>query len=159
MLAVAKTVVINEHDSYYHKKTWKAGVWCAFSKLPKHRKWGVKCYYDKGERDLCYNRQKLAASYGLAPQTGDKFSVKTSGGSRVYCFITEVVMIVRDYMQKHPYYSHYDDDRFSALRDNLRDKCDLDGGDMHWRNVGLTKDGRMVCIDFSHMNAYDNSDW
>lgn len=148
----SRQIVKREHDGAHDSNKWQSGVWCAFRKLDTDKKWGIKCYYSQWERDLCFDRQKLAAKFGLAPKVGPKLLVSTHRRkNRLYCFITEVVQTVREYCQTHPNYDWYDDEQYEQLRQNLQDKCNLDGNDMHGGNVGFIED-KMVCIDFSHMN-------
>lgn len=152
LLQTARQTVKKEHDLAHCNDKWQLGVWCAFRKLDTDKKWGIKCYYCKQERDLCFERQKLAAKFGLAPKVGPKLLVSTGRkGNRLYCFITEVVKTYREYQKTHPGYDVDDDPQSEVLRETLLKECGLDGGDMHYGNIGFIND-KLVCIDFSHMN-------
>lgn len=52
---------------------------------------GVKVYLDKKLRDHCYKWQKYASRFGLGPECHTRFECNGK-----YCFITEIVDIVRD---------------------------------------------------------------
>jgi hypothetical protein len=147
---VLNTVQLNECPS---------GSYCYFIKLNK--KWAVKLYSKKHERDEAYNNQRLAAEHHLAPDVGrGNIKVKRPDGEVMYGYITEIVKTVLNFpynLNKTRTKEQYD--HFNEMQEKMRARriqldClyrnigiyNLD--DFHAGNLGYLEDGTIVCIDF-----------
>jgi hypothetical protein len=124
-----------------------SGVCCIF--VPITDEIGAKTYQNKKDRDGCYNRQKVAAKYGLGPDVYGKFTLVANEsveyyegvlevGENIYGYLTEIVKIDPD---------SYDYDIAESLQEELLTKISFNFYDVGPNNVGY-KNGKMVCVDF-----------
>lgn len=130
------------------KRHVRHGCNCVFVKLSKTV--GAKIYMNQNDRDRALEKQRHAASYRLAPQTGDKFQIdcfqidhhdhiEPEVGYRVvYGYLTQVVQVRRS----------VDWDDLHDLRWALS-QIGITHYDLWEENVGYVGE-RMVCIDFDH---------
>jgi len=125
---------------------FQCGVHAAYVRL--NRKWGAKVFKTATQRDENYNLQNNLEEHGLAPLLGEKFSAVTPGGTRIYGFITEHVIIV----------NNLNVDERERLRrrvdDVIRQAQDLGINDLHDNNIGLNSEGIIVVLDVS-CNAFN----
>lgn len=110
-------------------------------------KYGIKIYKKASLAQESYERQKLAASHGLAPKVGKFLIVKKKPGSKIYYgYQTEKakdVEITDEIYKKQS----------SKLYENL---VDLGlGGDFGDVNCGVLR-GKLVAIDFG---SHSESEW
>lgn len=150
---------------------------CEAQFIPLGNGWGLKFYRNEDMRTQTYDMQAKAFAAGIAPALGEKIDF-TIDGNRRYGYLTECVDIICDtFARKHGivggYYENIsqvgetdtqravsreglevqdtmnDSQEYKILMKKLR-HLGFDTEDMHWGNVGHTKDGRLVAIDFSH---------
>lgn len=141
------TKIIKEEKSSGH------GVTSMFYKITP--KIGLKVIYGdfhsdcgnlESHRDEIYERQKLAAKYGLGPAVYGKIELEIDGEIR-YGYLTEIVVIKRGSYKKKTNFINYHEDHIALLRSELKEKTGFYFFDCHSSNVGIKKK-KLVCIDF-----------
>lgn len=122
-----------------------SGTECFF--VPIDKKWGVKVYSSRGNRDHAYLVQQKLSKHKLAPPVGAKFSL----GDDKHCYITRIVQVVindpkiedwelfDDMQRLHLPGIEYLEEKIENLTGNLPD-------DLHAGNIGIL-DGEYVVID------------
>jgi hypothetical protein len=118
---------------------------------------GFKDFESKGEAIYAMKNQSMLAACDLAPRVYsdvrkidylDDCGVKRRSN---WGFVTEIAKTIDD----EDYEARYDDDgnfhdSVSNLIFEMKNKCDINFGDSHSRNVGWVKRGKeevLVCID------------
>ena len=149
----------------------RCGVYATFVRI--NEDWGVKGYTNLRKAKSAYLLQDRACNIGCAPELhGPLFLIKHAG-TEFYCFITEaIVETAADalgaddefYVRGHTmgsgvfWPSHedwyeventlWDDQEYRNLVSRIRHaKIGIGTADLHSRNVGYTRDGRLVAID------------
>lgn len=122
------------------------GCEAKFYRLGKSR-YGIKLYTDFEIAKGAYERQRLAASHGLAPKVG-KFVVakKTDAKNIRYGYQTEKA---REVFEDDPIYKKQSDSLYKKLK-----KLNL-AGDFGDCNCGILK-GKLVSVDFG---SHSECEW
>ena len=150
-----------------------AGVMCHFVAI--NEDWGIKCYVDQEERDMCYDNQAFAYEFGLAPAVGVCFSVPypedmledmeecelENCEAMYYCYVTEKVELLLEESVWHEdrelYQRTWDEteEMRGDIEQELKEVFAENGRplygclDMHPINVGFRRgDKKPICIDF-----------
>jgi hypothetical protein len=147
-----------------------SGCACTFFKIDD--KWGIKTYRRREDRDICYETQWKASSYGLGPEVGERFEFRVDEKT-IYCYTTEIAeslyseryYFLQDFLRQNywdcklPEYQEYLDEvdnneekyrvEIEATVDDLFDSIGWESCDNHCGNFGYYN-GRMVCIDFGN---------
>jgi hypothetical protein len=133
------------------------GSFTTFYKIKGRKTMGFKDFESKSEAIHAMENQRVLATRDLAPRVyGDVRKIDYLDDCGVkrrsnWGFVTEIAKTIDD----EGYEARYDDDGdFHDSVENLvfemQNKCDIDFGDCHARNVGWVKRGKrevLVCID------------
>ena len=116
---------------------YRKGCSCRFIVLPNDM--GVKMYSSQQKRDFSMSNQKLAAKHGLAPKVFNKLDLARAIRDVRFGYLTEKVRV----------YPHIEipDEIYDELDKEFR-KIGMIMYDLHSHNVGLTKNGKYICVDF-----------
>jgi len=147
-----KSLVKSKSDQMRNRKNGSpgAGIHCRYIKVNKNV--GIKCYTSEVVRDGSCYMQTQAAEHGLGPKVYNKLQI-----DGMFCYVTEHVEIRQfDFEDTVP---GTDDVDYGEMIDNLQTelkrKINYMFTDVSESNVGFTKSGRMVCIDFGEAFNYD----
>jgi hypothetical protein len=134
----------------YKQGKHSSGVSCSCVILSPTRV--AKIFGSHRERNLHYYTQKDAATYGLGPKAYQRFKL-----GREYGYISERVYvcdhsILNNWeMQSHKFtqlvMKHWGKD-LKKLKKDLKDKIGFEFSDDHPWNLGYSKSGKLLCIDF-----------
>lgn len=153
-------------ETPHNSPKYQSGSYARFLRI--NEQWGIKLFDRKHYRDKSYDAQEKAYRLDLGPHLGDKLELRLNDGEAIYGYVTEC--IVETYQDRfaretYGYLSGPDmtcdeDLHCDSEMENDSEYIDLMGRlgeadfctyDMHSQNVGWMKDGRLVCIDFSHV--------
>jgi len=131
---------------------YRTGVCAYFAKIDDD--WGLKFWKNKLARERNYDNQKRAFEVGLGPALGDKFEATLPKGGTIYGFITEIVTPIYDTIEYNLITDSVQQDRYSRkleykLQKQL-EKHDIYVTDISAWNIGYTKEGNLVCLDFGN---------
>lgn len=133
--------------------------------VPLNDDWGVKFFDDADYRDKMWTRQRDAAWFDLAPKVGGCIEIKQSNHT-MYGYITERVgtfafgneCIGWD-PQKREEGAEWEEVMQPEIDELSEQLIELTGydcsSDSHIGNYGMSKDGRLLCIDFDS----DRGNW
>jgi hypothetical protein len=121
------------------------GTECFF--VPIDKKWGVKVYKSRSNRNHAYLVQKKLSKHKLAPPVGAKFSL----GYDKHCYITRIAQVVIHDAQTTDY-QLYDEIEtlhlpgIEYLEEKIENLTGTPPEDLHAGNIGIL-DGEYVVID------------
>ena len=118
----------------------KSGVSCIFYPILDY---GAKIYKNKRQRNRCFNLQKIANEYFLAPSVGDRFEIEIDG-KKFFGFFTQKVRVLK-------YSDHFYDEKLGKKLKQIG----INHYDLHSGNIGIIKRKR-VCIDFDSLSCVPN---
>lgn len=182
MLATASEIV-----DAIKKSNYKYPKFVQLNKLWGCKMWYIKHYKESSmqpsgpeqERDNNHRMQAHAASYGLAPAVGEKFSFVNPHDEDCYVYGFLTVICPR-LLHKEPEYQHlswgwyfwefFNVNKYWKKQKDSDDINNIDfeyyglpnlanmlldigfeyAEDLHLENVGFMADGSFVCIDFDH---------
>lgn len=127
---------------------FSSGIHAYYKRLSLH--WGMKFYLSKERAEANYRVLSKAAKHGLAPRCGGKFSFKR-GKSTYHGFMVEVVPPANQY-KGNLHYDHPEIEKERALLNEALRHIGIAGeyqNDLHFGNIGYTKEGKLVAIDLS----------
>jgi hypothetical protein len=158
------------NEKIIQQKIWGSprGIKSCFIKLDK--KWGIKLFWDKDDRDQCYTNQGIAAEHGLGPDVGDTVDF-SEGMDYPYGYITEVVQTIVPHNEVNNgicssvFTKAQNSSRLTEKQLELKEKLDDLFGcyftDLHPANLGY-KNGQLICIDFGSEGMdedFDHNNW
>lgn len=125
---------------------------CIF--LPLDKKWGIKTYDYKVDRDYSFFLQRRCAKLNLGPDVGNRFTFQIIEGKRKhrkYCYSTEIVKTFTD--DESDIFDKKYEREASKVKDILLKKLKWNFLDDHMFNWGI-KNNKLIPIDFGWSSLY-----